>query len=1417
MYTSMWYWIDNLYYKFIKSIISHPRQATQIRYISRICSSARRASVSASSSALPVSSYHGRCELDTHADTIVAGKNCVVLHYTGKVCDVEPYRDDYESMKNIAIASVATAWQSPVTGQCYILVLNEALWMGDTLPHTLINPNQLRHFGVYVQDDPTSSRPLSVITADTSFALEMSCSGTIVGFTTRTPTQQELQSCPHIVLSSDQPWNPASVRFQSNSHSLEEEIERVRQVSSMSKVESHALEIEDLEQEENSSNQLLFHLSSITRRIASLRLLICGTNTGNRDKVLNKPKSSIDVSIDVSDMNTFQSSDRHTDVTARDLSERWHISVTQAEKTLQKTTQKFLRSAILPLSRRYRADRMFRRKTLDGKWSTDTLDGRVKSLDGNRYAQVFANKGYFSKIYPMDSKSKAGDALRLFCAEFGIPHDLTFDGSKEQTKKNTTFMKEVRKHGIDYHISEPEMHNQNPVEGVIREIRKKWYRTMVRKRVPKRLWDYGMSWCSEIMSMTHSSAGNFNQSGIPREGVTGETEDISEYLDFGFYDEVWYKDNGGLSPQQPGRWLGVSHRTGRLMCYHILTQKATVVSRSTVQRVTNLEKQTNDVINLFKEFDDAIKEKLKDYDRGYAGAKPDPEDWADMFDEDPDFQDEFNKVFNNSDIPEADDTTPEVGDDTYLNMELALPGSDDGDAKMAKVTKRLRDENGNPIGRAHDNPILDTRVYEIEYIDGTTAALSANAIAENLFAQVDDEGNRYVLFDSIIDHRTDGTEVLDKDAFIKLKHGGRKRRITTKGWEILIQWKDGSTTWESLKDVKNCYPVQLSEYAIQMQLEKKPAFAWWIDHAVRKRNRIVAKLKSKYWTKTHKFGIKVPKTVKEALEIDRENGNTLWWDAICQEMKNVRIAFEEFEGNEDDIPSDFQEIPCHIIFDVKMGENFRRKARMVAGGHVTETPSSITYSSVVSRDSVRLAFTLAALNDLKVLGCDIQNAYLTAKCREKCWTRAGPEFGSEEGKIFIIVRALYGLKSSGAAFRALLCEKLWELGYRPSYADPDVYMRPAVKESGFEYWEYVLCYVDDVLCVSHKPERTMEGIKAKKFTIKGGKVEEPDMYLGAELSKIANEDGAECWAMSSEKYCIAAVNNVIDRLKTKGMNLPKRCVTPMKSGYRPELDSSRELNANDTQWYQEMIGQLRWACELGRVDILLEVSLMSQYLALPREGHLEQVIHIMGYLNEHKKLRLLFDAGRPHINEKWFKDYDWFDFYRDAEEELPPNMPSSRGLPVTINVFVDADHAGNKVTRRSQTGVLIFVNKSPIHWYSKKQPTVEASTFGSEFCAMKVALQMVQALRYKLRMLGVPIEGPANVFCDNNAVVQNTIVPESTLKKKHHSIAYHMCREAVAARIMRIAKQGTEKNLADLFTKILTAARRQFLLERFTY
>ena len=137
--------------------------------------------------------------------------------------------------------------------------------------------------------------------------------------------------------------------------------------------------------------------------------------------------------------------------------------------------------------------------------------------------------------------------------------------------------------------------------------------------------------------------------------------------------------------------------------------------------------------------------------------------------------------------------------------------------------------------------------------------------------------------------------------------------------------------------------------------------------------------------------------------------------------------------------------------------------------------------------------------------------------------------------------------------------------------------------------------------------------------------------------------------MSSEKYVKSAVANVKEKLAKSEKRLPGRCNTLLKPGYRPEMDDSCELKADGLQYYQELVGVLRWMLELGRVDILLETSLMSAHLVLPRLGHLEKLIHIFGYLKAHPKKNLAFDAAHPNIDEGIFKRYDWYDFYRNDE------------------------------------------------------------------------------------------------------------------------------------------------------------------------
>ena len=164
-----------------------------------------------------------------------------------------------------------------------------------------------------------------------------------------------------------------------------------------------------------------------------------------------------------------------------------------------------------------------------------------------------------------------------------------------------------------------------------------------------------------------------------------------------------------------------------------------------------------------------------------------------------------------------------------------------------------------------------------------------------------------------------------------------------------------------------------------------------------------------------------------------------------------------------------------------------------------------------------------------------------------------------------------------------------------------------------------------------------------------------------------------------------------------------------------------------------MIGILRWSIELGRIDIITKVSLLSSFNVNPREGHLEAAYCIFDYLYNHMNGgRVVFDDSLPKVNEEQFKEVNWKNAYGDVTEDLPTNMPEARGNAVIISMFTDAAFAGDLVTRRSQSGILIFINRAPITWYSKRQNTVEASTFGSEFIALRVVCEMNDGPQYKL-------------------------------------------------------------------------------------
>ena len=1067
----------------------------------------------------------GRNEMDTMADTCCAGKNWTLLETTGMECSVNDFAGNQVGKSSVPVATCATVVREPGSGVEVVVIGHQMLWFGEKLDKSLLNQNQIRHAGHVVRDDPTMKSNGFGIWAD-GLHIPFEVQGTTVFFESRAPDRHEIETLPSVTITRQELWDPHHVNITSPQSSPYQEAygdtdAKIGLVSS------------------------LLAPSGIVRKLTAVPV----------------PR--------VRQVAT----DRHSEVTPELLSRKWKIGLDTARATLRVTTQRGIRTAVAPITRRYRVDNLaLHRNRLQGRFFTDTLFSKTLSLSGNKCAQVFTD-GQFSTVYPLESKAHVGRALARFIDKVGVPESLTADLAGEQAGSSTLFNKLVRFHRVDMRWSEKGTGKQNhKAEREIGLLKQRWHRRMADSNVPRRLWDFGLVYETGLLSRI--ARGPDGRSGVER--ITGNTPDISEWVDFAFYDLVWYHNNDKVDATDEqvhlGRWLGIAHRIGSDLCYWILTKSGKVVARTTVQHVTKDDLSKPEIVEKVKQFELIVANRLDERDftdnnsggpgyledvyieeekRGRAGVVPTDEEYGNMIQEE---------------IPEVDDNEPEY--DEYVGTQVQIDVG--GEALIGTVEKRQKGLDGKPTGRKHHNPKFDTRTYSVKFPGGVVHEFTANVIAKNMFSRMDDEGKRHFVVSEIVGHRRSGDAVSTEDGFYLSSNGNKHSRKTTKGWEIAVELRDGTQMWLPLKDVKNGYPMELAEYAVAQGIEQEPAFHWWVPATLNHMRRILKKVKKKYWRTTHKYGIKLPHSVEEALKIDRITSTTYWKDAIEKELRVVKVAWESREDLDlGEVRAGRQlightEITCHMVFDVKM--DLTRKARLVAGGHLTDAPSSLTYSSVVSRDSIRIAFLLASLNNLKVLACDIGNAYLNAPCREKIWFLGGPDVGTEyQGKVCVMVRALYGLKSSGASWRATLMATLYEMGFEDTKADPCVLRRKAKKDSGEEYYEVILVYVDDILLVSHNPQPVLDEIN-KHYKIKAGSIGEPSTYLGAQIYKHNLPDGNWAWGMSSEKYVTNAVKIVEGLLQEDGdgHHLKTTARVPVPTSYKPELDTSPELDADLT-------------------------------------------------------------------------------------------------------------------------------------------------------------------------------------------------------------------------------------------------------------
>ncbi|KAI2502124.1 Reverse transcriptase (RNA-dependent DNA polymerase) [Fragilaria crotonensis] len=382
------------------------------------------------------------------------------------------------------------------------------------------------------------------------------------------------------------------------------------------------------------------------------------------------------------------------------------------------------------------------------------------------------------------------------------------------------------KYSIDPKYTEPYSPFQNKAELDIRELKRMIRRFQDKTRSPRRLWNYLVNLCARIRSFVAGTHPDL-QGRSAFEQVHGWTPDISLYVMHGWYEVISYLDND--NERKLACWLGPAEDYGGGDAAFLSKEEIAELLESIEEKIG--DKRTNE----------EVAEELGENQFPLVDIFGDLNDAT-----------EDGGEFRRSD---ADDYTPEAFDQ-YLTAEIVTDRG--GDILRGTVKSRKRDHDGKPIGSSNPNPLLDSREYLVCFEDGTEETYTANLIAECLYSQIDDDGRRLQVMQEIVDHEKSHSALREDEAYYSTKTGPKPKR-TTKGWRLLVEWKDGSSTWVPLADLKDSYPVQVADYAVTNNLSNEPAFRWWVPFVLKKRERILKKVKSKYWSVSHKYGLELPK------------------------------------------------------------------------------------------------------------------------------------------------------------------------------------------------------------------------------------------------------------------------------------------------------------------------------------------------------------------------------------------------------------------------------------------------------------------------------------------------------------------------------------------------------------------------------
>jgi len=691
-------------------------------------------------------------------------------------------------------------------GLQYILVFHECLFFGNAMKHTLLNPNQLRNADIIIvqdipkQYDENSTHDILVsIPKEKDLRIPLSMKGIMSGFTSAKPTAEDLDNVdiPHLVMTLNDLWDPTSTAF-----AEKEEIAKRASTPKISQV--------NVDQRcGNSLDYLPRVISSVMMREQSREVIEAGEEILSDETLYKRMIASVNVASDdlegtglsgrgnedvfppgdepTRTINALSTDERKSALTPEILAKRFNCGLATAKRTLKTTTQYGLRNVMIPAERRSRQKTSHLRfPTIAGKTYSDTFKSTVTSTRMNTGGQMFTNGLGFDRFYPLRKKSEAHVALMKDIHFAGIPQIMVTDGAKEETLGK--WGETCREYRTKQETTVPYSPWQMKAEKSIGEFKKATSRTLRRTHAPKRLWDFAGEWCTDIRRITASDIPQLN--GVtPEEYATGHTPDISAHGMFDWYQPIWYWTPTIKFPHQKktlGRWLGVNKDCSAPMAFYILSQSGHQLTRKDVWAITRDEAEQPSFKEDLKKFDEDVNSEIGD---SLSDSEIDPElayvlppipgDF--VFDE----EENLDPLVPEFSPQEADDSSGEIFDQ-YLSAELLVPHQ--GEMRKGRVIARKRDAHGNPVGVANNNPLLDSRMYEIEFPEGNIEAYTANTIAENIYSQVDAEGRSYSVLDEIQDHRSSNAAVTKEDS-------NARNQQTTKGWDLQVKWKDGTTDW----------------------------------------------------------------------------------------------------------------------------------------------------------------------------------------------------------------------------------------------------------------------------------------------------------------------------------------------------------------------------------------------------------------------------------------------------------------------------------------------------------------------------------------------------------------------------------------------------------------------------------------------